>query len=121
MGSSLKRFHEIPPKSKWPPWVEALVDLAWGAGYLDGEGYFQTRGLTAVEINTDSIVPNSIYHLKEIFGGSANPYPTPKRNRFRWAVYGKTGRELAQLLLQTGDGLLWVKGSEALAVTGIFG
>ena len=118
MGGSLERFNEIPPHSEWPDWVQHVVDLAWGAGYLDGEGYFATpgRGVQGI-INTDSIVPNSIYHLRDIFGGSAKPYPGSKRNRFRWALGGDAARELARLFLDTGPhGLLWVKQPQALAV-----
>lgn len=117
MGSTLDRADKIPPPHRWPRWVHDLVLLAWAGGYLDGEGYFATRGKTGVALTVDSIHPQSVYHLGEILGGSSDgSYESTHRNRFRWAAHGDQGRLIAKTLLELGDGLLWVKGAEALAV-----
>lgn len=114
MGSALIDT-DFPPRWEWPPWVEALVRVAWGAGYLDGEGYFQTRSRVECEINVDSVHPQAIYELARIFGGNPRgAYSSKYRNRFRWRIGGDPARSVARRLVDLD--LLWNKRVEAEAV-----
>ena len=50
------------------------TDLAWAAGFLDGEGCFyakvDSRGYADAVIQVSQRLPEALVHLQEMFGGS---------------------------------------------------
>ncbi len=69
--------------------------LYWAAGFLDGEGYFASArvGKSTPVVNATQISPQTLYWLKDIFGGSVTgPYKNSSRPHhqaaFRWQICG---------------------------------
>lgn len=94
------------------------LDLAWAAGYLDGEGAFLTgpNGRHA-EITVHSVAPASVDKLQRMFGGTRSfekRRDFRSRHTHRWRIYGKDARWVAGLVLETGE--MVVKAEQARAV-----
>ena len=61
------------------------LDIAWAAGFIEGEGSFVRKKVTAVQVN-----PQPVEKLKELFGGSLT-YRTrvkPRQPYYRWQIHG---------------------------------
>jgi enoyl reductase-like protein len=78
--------------------VRDPVDVAWAAGFLDGEGHFGARSngpaLEAVQVKTDA----PLRRLQRLFGGSitkrGGDHPA-----FVWRLHGQADTRLALLML----------------------
>jgi hypothetical protein len=84
------------------------IQLAWAAGYLDGESYLSIPSLT---IQVDSVDPTSIERLFVLFGGTVVFYKQRSDRTspiWRWRIYGKAAEEVGRDLLP----LLCVKRDE---------
>ena len=57
--------------------------IAWAAGFLEGEGCFNSGG--RISVRASQVQPDPLYRIREIFGGNVTgPYPrkNPKHNAF---------------------------------------
>lgn len=91
------------------------VDMAYAAGFLDGEGYFSDRLRGGVEVKVDCVNPHPLLWLRDTFGGSLRRYSRrdPKcRTYWRWRVYGDPARALCLALLP----MFRIKRAEAEAI-----
>lgn len=69
---------------------QRLIDLAWAAGLIDGEGCIMIRGSVAVDVQSTS--RHLIQRLHDILGGRCSVESRRTRqNRavFRWRIYGQ--------------------------------
>jgi len=77
----------------------STADIAWAAGFLEGEGYFQnpkTNGgpkVTACQVN-----PEPLERLQSIFGGKIHRITKPARTTQQpitvWTAHGTRGAEV---------------------------
>lgn len=77
------------------------TDLAYAAGYLDGEGCFQWNGNT-VSVTVDNTYPNTLMWLKKMFGGSVgrlNRKDENCRTTYRYRIFGFGAASLSQKVL----------------------
>ena len=77
------------------------TDLAYAAGYLDGEGCFQWNGNT-VSVTVDNTYPNTLMWLKRMFGGSVgrlNRKDENCRTTYRYRIFGFGAASLSQKVL----------------------
>ena len=70
----------------------SLVDIAWTAGFLEGEGWFGSNN-TSVVICASQVNPEPVIKLKELFRGSVmGPYLPPnctnskKQPYYKWTL-----------------------------------
>lgn len=86
------------------------TDLAWAAGFVDGEGCIQTTVRMRSRNRRDYILglyvgqvdPRPLYRLSELFGGVVYPKssgPTERRPMFMWRVTGSTAEATLRALL----------------------
>lgn len=72
------------------------VDLAWAAGFLEGEGYFG-KALRAAQVQREPLE-----RLLAIFGGSIAYYPPDGKpnhqGHFRWSACGARARGIMMTL-----------------------
>lgn len=72
------------------------IDLAWAAGFIDGEGNFsvtrQTKNGGGQRMMAAQKDPELLYRLQEIFGGSVNRYKVPNSYIHYWYVTGTRAR-----------------------------
>lgn len=76
------------------------TDLAYAAGYIDGEGCFRWAGTPRVSVKTT--YPHVLEWLKHTFGGVVNQATNGdgvSRSAFEWNVYGKKATAVCALLL----------------------
>lgn len=81
------------------------TDLAWAAGFMDGEAWIGKSGtkpwqVTGVEVFQTRVAP--LKKLQSLFGGSITPYANPsklqKRRAWRWRLYGKAADAMLEKL-----------------------
>ena len=65
------------------------LDLAWAAGFLEGEGCFTYCGHSQQVIVTQN-EKDPLFRLQEMFGGSVRP--RTDKNTNRWYVAGSRAR-----------------------------
>jgi hypothetical protein len=68
------------------------VDVAWAAGFFDGEGTVRIHNRSLEAGLTNTFLPSLIWFRKR-FGGSLSAYTRKSdkhRPAFRWKVYGKS-------------------------------
>jgi hypothetical protein len=100
------------------------TDLAWAAGFIDGEGciniahkstisrYGKKYNYYSLAVMVGQITPEPLLKLKEMFGGHIRG-PIIKENRrpsFMWSISSRNSADMLQKLLP----YLIVKKSEAL-------
>jgi hypothetical protein len=75
----------------------SLQDIAWAAGFLEGEGSFVRRGVSTV-VSAGQLTEEPLRRLLALFGGSVSPYtmkrPRPKQF-WTWRASGARGRGVA--------------------------
>lgn len=79
----------------------SLRDIAWAAGFLEGEGSFQSKskghsiGVSAVQVNKEPV-----QRMLDLFGGSLKMYykNPPDKPIWRWTANGARGRGIALTL-----------------------
>jgi hypothetical protein len=89
---------QTTPKATRRP---TLKDLAWAAGYLEGEACFsRTNSSEMVQVVSTDREP--LEYLQEIFGGSIGPDYKPKNPKHSpcntWRVYGARARGIMQTM-----------------------
>lgn len=91
--------------------------LAFVAGYLEGEGHFRVRG-NSPSIEAKSINPSILFKVQGYTGvGNITPMKDdrPKRRQcWRWVVCGVDAVGLARALMDSGE--MQIKSSECRAV-----
>ncbi len=86
-------------KAQRPP---RLLDLAWAAGFLEGEGHFGINSPTArcAVIQATQVNQEPLLQLRKVFGGSLNARK-PRNNQtpyFEWKVSGARARGIMMTL-----------------------
>jgi hypothetical protein len=77
------------------------TDLAYAAGYLDGEGCFQWNGHT-VSVQVDNTYPHTLMWLKRMFGGSVcrlNRKDEKCRTTYRYRIFGFGAASLCEKVI----------------------
>lgn len=82
------------------------IDLAWAAGFFDGEGsiFIQNKGkgITSLRITTSQVNPLPIAKFFELFGGHTS-YQTPKNKnwnpQWKWEQDSRSASETLEKLL----------------------
>ena len=125
MLSSGKRFRDANPaavtdkvtkmnravmgSSRSPNTQKATVkvttrDLAWAAGFLEGEGSFRPTSNNGAEVKAVQVELEPLYRLLALFGGRIQPRnagrnspPTWKQSHV-WIAYGARARGIAMTL-----------------------
>ena len=86
------------PTTQQPTQHPTVRDIAWTAGFLEGEGSFH-NGLGSTVVSAVQVNKEPIQRLLELFGGSAKQYNLHGRDNnkpiWRWSVSGAKGRGLA--------------------------
>ena len=79
-----------------------LQDIAWAAGFLEGEGSFQRKGGGNLSITVSAVQVNKepVQRMVDLFGGSLKMYrrPLPSADIWRWDANGARGRGVAMTL-----------------------
>ena len=80
------------------------VDLAWAAGFLDGEGCFDfSKGHGNFRIQCSQVVKRPLIKLKAVFGGRVygpyGPYRNNKQRYFQWNICGSVAEAAAKAML----------------------
>jgi hypothetical protein len=68
-----------------------VKDIAWTAGFIEGEGYFsQIRNCAHLEVS--QVEKEPIEKLHQLFGGTIllvhRKQPTVEKDYYRWGIYG---------------------------------
>lgn len=80
------------------------VDIAWAAGFLEGEGHFRRSSSArnrhgTEEVSAGQVNPEPLYRLQEFFGGGINV-----KRRSKWGMndilYWKVTGERARILMR---------------------
>jgi hypothetical protein len=74
-----------------------LRDIAWAAGFLEGEGSFVRRGVSTV-VSAGQVNKEPVQRMLELFGGSLNSYDREPPNAptfWTWLAAGARGRGVA--------------------------
>lgn len=75
------------------------LDVAWAAGFLEGEGSFVTNGRRGCTTTASQINQEPLLRLQEIFGGAVVPHKTPKgKPNYRWRTHGMRAAAIARLI-----------------------
>jgi hypothetical protein len=93
------------PDVKEPSKIPTDVDIAWAAGFLEGEGCFKRTNVNETKFG-QSVTANQVHKppldkLQEVFGGSLmlrNERRDNQSDIWVWAVSGKNARALMCLL-----------------------
>ena len=80
-----------------------LTDLAYIAGYMDGEGCFRANKGN-IEVQIKNTYPHVLHYIQGLFGGSVREEKrevvNPKhRTAFSFSIYGDSAREMVRCLL----------------------
>jgi hypothetical protein len=83
--------------------VASVKDIAWAAGFLEGEGWFGCAGKNSLACTCCQVQEQPLRRLQEIFGGNIQG-PIPKRDNpkhspfFRWAKCGHSAAGMMMTL-----------------------
>jgi hypothetical protein len=80
-----------------PTRIPTEIDIAWAAGFLEGDGYFG-RNLTTSTVEATQKEIEPLKQLQELFGGSLGEIHRQGINKttyFRWRVSGQKAMALA--------------------------
>lgn len=93
MANKCSSWHKTPKASKSP----TLRDLAWSAGFIDGEGHINwTDANTSPRITAAQNSPELLKRLQDNFGGSIT---SPKAHKWSvWTAYGSRALGIMQTL-----------------------
>ena len=86
-------------------WTFRVDDLAYAAGYLDGEGCFTLHGSTGYvpSVYCETTHRPTIQWLQMLLGGNLSSYERKKkphwRPTYRWSVHGTAAVEVCHRLL----------------------
>src|SRR6266550_6427865 len=76
-------------------------DVAWAAGFLEGEGNF-SPGSTGISITARQVVVDPLIRLQNLFGGSLkqrkNGSPLAKQLIYVWMLCGKKAADLCSAI-----------------------
>lgn len=93
---SLGKENPKTPRAKIAPSRE---ELYWAAGFLDGEGSFDSKKVSASQND-----PELLHRLQDIFGGSVNGYKARRATHapmfYHWITSGSRGRGIMMTLYQ---------------------
>lgn len=97
-------------------------DLAYLAGYLDGEGCFMFQERTAT-VSVSTTYPHILHWIKSLFHGTIalkHPRQGHKRAAYSWRIYGSNAERLCNMVLpylkekrRQAELVLQAKGSSA--------
>jgi len=94
-----------------------MSDIAFAAGYLEGEGHFRVRG-NKPEIETMSVNPKILWRMWGLWGGNVHAVKHDgdpnHRQCWRWTLTGMDAVSLAKKLMESR--LLEVKDDECRSV-----
>lgn len=80
----------------------SLIDLAWAAGFIDGEGCFTSTN-TGVFVRVAHSHKPSLEFLLELFGGTLHEHnhgrPAHYKRIWRWVVCGEEAKSTCEKLL----------------------
>ena len=74
-------------------------DIAWAAGFFDGEGCVQAyeRGaILETKLTVFNLDPRPLKRLRELFGGTIRP---DSRSGWWWSISGKDSEKFAKAIL----------------------
>lgn len=79
------------------------TDLAYLAGYMDGEGCFRANK-GSIEVQVKNTYPHVLYLMQKLFGGAVSVESRSRlvanhRTAFCFAIYGDSARSMVNLLL----------------------
>jgi hypothetical protein len=79
-------------------------DLAYIAGYMDGEGCIRAGSKGNLEIKISSTYPDVLYYIQDFFGGTVKREKRSvnhkeHRTAFYFGIYGDAGRRMLLALL----------------------
>ena len=75
------------------------VQIAWAAGFIEGEGSFRTHS-NCQEVSAAQNDPECLYRLQAYFGGKVynHKHSSPSGSIYKWTVTGGMAREAMALL-----------------------
>lgn len=80
----------------------SVKDIAWAAGFLEGEGSFSAADAGGVSVTACQVQREPLERLVRLFGGNVSGPHTPsgigKQPIHRWGVHGKRAAEIAMTL-----------------------
>ena len=96
----------IVPSTNWltPRYPEITAtgwEVAWAAGFLEGEGMFLEKSDGARAVCANQVNPEPLQKLQALFGGSLGfqkQDPSVRRNWWRWSIYGQRAIEVTSLV-----------------------
>ena len=79
------------------------TDLAYVAGYMDGEGCFRANKGN-IEVQIKNTYPHVLHYIQELFGGAVREEKREAVNRnhrtaFCFSIYGESARKMVRCLL----------------------
>jgi hypothetical protein len=98
-GRILGMCEKATPKATKSP---TLCDIAWAAGFIEGEGYFAPNGASS-QAGVNQVQREPLDRLQAMFGGSVRVYHNDRHNerwqpQWRWAVAGSRARGVMMTL-----------------------
>lgn len=98
-GCEPTRLHYDTPRPQCTPTTE---EVAWAAGFLEGEGSFQRRAGMSLRVQATQATTEPLLRLQKLFGGrirkEARRHPSvlSKKTIFRWTAYGILAEQVMQ-------------------------
>jgi len=74
-----------------------LIELAWLAGIVDGEGYVSFSNTPILQV--ESVTPSLAYVPAELVGGRVTTHQRQGASVFRWSLYGKNAVRVLELII----------------------
>ena len=66
------------------------IDIAWAAGFIEGEGTFAACGDGGVSLTVPQVQREPLERLQELFGGNVRgPIETKHQPIYKWGVHGQ--------------------------------
>lgn len=75
----------------------SLCDIAWAAGFIEGEGCFSSASVSSPRIRVSQCNIEPLMRIQALFGGSIRPNKPhdPRHNsQYCWSLSGPRGRGL---------------------------
>jgi hypothetical protein len=82
-------------KQPWPGRTVTQLELAWAAGFIEGEGCLGRNAIVVTQVN-----PWALNKLMVMFGGNLihEQRMPPRKNLYRWKCYGLHAEEVLRLV-----------------------